>query len=52
MYYNPQAGPIVGGLIMMKSDKNGYIHPTEGAHHTGGWICLDCMEKKRNGKES
>ena len=45
LYYNPMAGPIVGGLITMHADKDGNIHPSRGAHPIGQWICIDCQDK-------
>lgn len=42
MFYDSEAGPIVGGLIMMKVGKDGIVRPTEGAHPVGDWVCIKC----------
>jgi len=36
MYFDPSAGPIVGGV-------GDWRHPPN-AHPTGAWICMDCIK--------
>lgn len=49
MFYDTSKGRIVGGLIVPILDKkSGHIHWSQGAHHVGAWICLDCEKKKEN----
>ena len=42
IYFDKTAGPYVGGVIMYEVGKDGYVHPTEGSHPVGMWMCLDC----------
>jgi len=44
MYYDNLAGPIVGGFIVDHVRSDGTVGPSQGAHHTGSWVCYNCIK--------
>jgi len=49
MFYDSSAGPIVGGFIVNVVRRDGTVGPSRGAHHTGAWICNNCLNKGLSG---